>query len=353
MDRPRRIETNPVRHSVVAVVQALKRRGILVDASDVRLSLRIKTEEDWSCTSLVKTLPGDCITTRSSTYYYDAYVRGLPDDFTFAASADEPFLPPVWTPFEDAENPPTPPESAADRGVHRLRLATTSDVLTAAQACRICKGFESYFLDQEKAGTLKKAPPLPHVKAPPLPDFLRQLPDDSKHPFLQRHLADLVVHLFSRTADTENFYWTVLHPLFPDPGARSKVVHRLGWLNVFNPRRPEILRYVFDLAFPDHFKMANVMTQIAAVEPGMNFKLPIFKRENHWDPMPGWELPAAWDAARYTGNLTRGVPKMGILVLDFDCETEEKELRNWLASNCALLGVPRPKVAILETAMLA
>ncbi|KAJ1454133.1 hypothetical protein M885DRAFT_250596 [Pelagophyceae sp. CCMP2097] len=437
-----RIETNPVRHSVVAVVQALKRRGILVDASDVRLSLRIKTEEDWSCTSLVKTLPGDCITTRSSTYYYDAYVRGLPDDFTFAASADEPFLPPVWTPFEDAENPPTPPESAADRGVHRLRLATTSDVLTAAQACRICKGFESYFLDQEKAGTLKKAPPLPHVKAPPLPDFLRQLPDDSKHPFLQRHLADLVVHLFSRTADTENFYWTVLHPLFPDPGARSKVVHRLGWLNVFNPRRPEILRYVFDLAFPDHFKMANVMTQIAAVEPGrvarrgeeyewrtpprglphslrgsrnelqapylqtrppasailvgegvggrgspgeihtgegagraeriggsrssldrrtIEARAPSWPQdhhhtplgENHWDPMPGWELPAAWDAARYTGNLTRGVPKMGILVLDFDCETEEKELRNWLASNCALLGVPRPKVAILETAMLA
>jgi hypothetical protein len=43
-----------VRHSVVAVVQALKRRGILIDASDVRLSLRIKTEEDWSCTSLVR-----------------------------------------------------------------------------------------------------------------------------------------------------------------------------------------------------------------------------------------------------------------------------------------------------------
>jgi hypothetical protein len=188
-------------------------------------------------------LPHDCITTKSTTYYYDAYVRGLPDDFNFAETEDS-FMPPVWTPFEDAENPPTPPENAADRGVHRLRLATTSDVLTAAQVCRICQDFQKYFVHEKKRGTLKKAPPLPHAKARPLAEHLRQLPDDSKHPWLQKHLADLVVHLFSRTADTENFYWTVLHVLFPDCGARNKIIDRLGWLNVIDPKRPEIMRYV-------------------------------------------------------------------------------------------------------------
>jgi hypothetical protein len=40
--------------------------------------------------------------------------------------------------------------------------------------------------------------------------------------------------------------------------------------------------------------MANILTQIAAVEPGMNFSLPIFKRISR--------VPEPWAAERHAGG---------------------------------------------------
>lgn len=47
---------------------------------------------------------------------------------------------------------------------------------------------------------------------------------------------DLVVHMFSRLTDLDNF-WVVLATLSPK-GQRS-IGRRLGWLNVLSPHHPD------------------------------------------------------------------------------------------------------------------
>jgi hypothetical protein len=167
-----------------------------------------------------------------------------------------------------------------------------------------------------------------------------------------RPLADLVVHLFSRCLDPENFYWAVLDPTFPIPQNRNEVIHRLGWLNVLDVRNPEIAGYDIDLRYPDHWKVAHVLTQLAAVEPGLNFKHPTFRRLHGLDPIPGWDLPANWDVVRYTGNLAKGIPTDGALTLDYECDADDLELRRDLGDAFTLARVQRPQRSAIEAATL-
>ena len=165
-------------------------------------------------------------------------------------------------------------------------------------------------------------------------------------------LVDLVVHLFSRCADPENFYWAVLDPTFPLAEHRNAVINRIGWLNVLDVRNPEIEGYDLDLRVPDHWKVAHMLTQLAAVEPGLNFKDPTFRRTHALDPIPGWDLPANWDVERYDGNLPKGIPTDGALTLDYDCDEDDLELRRSLAEAFTIIRIPRPKVSAIENATL-
>ena len=171
-------------------------------------------------------------------------------------------------------------------------------------------------------------------------------------PKLLEPLADLVVHLFSRCVDPENFFWQVLDPTFPNADHRNAVVARLGWLNVIDVRNPEIEGYDLDLRLPDHWKVAHILTQLAAVEPGLNFKNPTFRRLHGLDPIPGWDLPANWDVERYTGTLPKGIPTDGALTLDYDCDEDDLELRRSLAETFTIGRIPRPKVSAIEGATL-
>lgn len=165
-------------------------------------------------------------------------------------------------------------------------------------------------------------------------------------------LADLVAHLFGRCVDPENFYWTALHPTFPAPEHRNAVVKRLGWLNVLDWRNPEIARYDLDLRVPDEWKVAHVLTQLAALEPGNNFLNPIFRRLRDLDPIPGWELPAQWDIERYDGKLAKGIPTEGALVVDYVCDRDNLEARERLGREFCLGPLPRPDRPPLDACTL-
>ncbi|CAN0306073.1 unnamed protein product, partial [Discosporangium mesarthrocarpum] len=128
---------------------------------------------------------------------------------------------------------------------------------------------------------------------------------------------DIVVHLFSRITDLDNFY-LVLDTLGQE-GALS-VANRLGWLNIFNPHFAD-RRYELDLRQNDHRRTCIVLADMAVNEPGPNLQNTTFSR--HSDParfalIPGWEVPSSWHAltsSEYATNV--GVPDDGYLCLEY------------------------------------
>ncbi|KAJ8602377.1 hypothetical protein CTAYLR_004221 [Chrysophaeum taylorii] len=162
------------------------------------------------------------------------------------------------------------------------------------------------------------------------------------------HLLDLLVHLFGRVVDVENFYWTCVArmPLH----LRLAFIDRIGWLNVLNIEHPE-LRYELDLRHVDHWKLAHILTQLAANEDGINFRETSFCRTNADPPIPGWTLPASWDVVSYAGNLSKGVPRCGLLKVTYKADPgDTAPFRRRLGMQFTLMGVPRPETDPLDSA---
>ncbi|CAM9962581.1 unnamed protein product, partial [Choristocarpus tenellus] len=123
---------------------------------------------------------------------------------------------------------------------------------------------------------------------------------------------DVVVHLFSRVTDLENFHLP-LETLGED-GVLS-VANRLGWGS----------RYELDLRQNDHHRTCMILADLAVHESGPNLQDQTFSR--HTDParfalIPGWEVPSSWHAQTSSEFATNvGVPDDGFFCTKY-CSDE-------------------------------
>ena len=114
--------------------------------------------------------------------------------------------------------------------------------------------------------------------------------------------VELVVTLFSRIYDL--YFFDLLLGDLSAP-ARAHVVHRLGWLNIFNPHRSE-LSYALDLREREDRLVAKMLVHMSVIEPGENVINARFSWDRCVDPVPGWALPQTWfreDGMPVKGNL--------------------------------------------------
>jgi len=114
--------------------------------------------------------------------------------------------------------------------------------------------------------------------------------------------VELVVTLFSRIYDLY-FFDLLLSEL--SATARAHVIHRLGWLNIFNPHRAE-LSYALDLREREDRLVAKMLVHMSVIEPGENVINAQFSWDRCVDPVPGWALPQTWfreDGMPVKGNL--------------------------------------------------
>jgi len=174
--------------------------------------------------------------------------------------------------------------------------------------------------------------------------------------------GEFIVSVFSRVIDLENFH-KVIETV--DKEGSISIAHRLGWLNILNLEHFD-RHYDLDLTFKDHWKLANMVTRLAVDEDGDNLPLRQFSRKA--DPLvwiPGWDLPASWDADNYQAKGTTikpGVPNEGRLICQYWSKPNREgtsyffalpELRARLGRENTLLGVPlEPHLPALLTATL-
>lgn len=400
---------SPARAAARAVVYHLRSHfgptGIVqhLDENNLRILFRTRHEVSHSPVK-PRTLLG--IRTRALVHYYEAYVPGLPDPLPRIAPGTWSYR---WTPSDEAEDMPIQTESLP-KIVIKFRLLTSSSFFTSAQVRKVVASFldigreqgldavEHFERDLSNAESRRATP---HMNAPvnsselgprllltrdshgsshslddekvsrsrlygkpaaesPLETGARGIkstseltPDKTPHSstpisILDKHMLDLIVHLFGRTVDVENFFCTCVAPM--PLHLRNALIARIGWLNVLNVEHPET-RYELDLRFPDHWKLAHVLTQLAAHEEGINFRQTSFCRTHLDAPIPGWNLPASWDVVNYTGNLSKGVPRCGLLKVTYEADPmAASELRKTLGRQFTLVGVPRPSCDPIESA---
>jgi len=158
----------------------------------------------------------------------------------------------------------------------------------------------------------------------------------------ERYREHAIVILFSRIVDLENL--DILLDVVPKE-TRHCLLNRIGWLNALNTYSMDGL-YDLDLRLADNRKIAILLTDLAILEPGNNFRSPLFSRRMNTPFIPGWELPASWDEAHYKGNVPPGVPQEGHLVVTLCSQPDQggglpnQRLRQkWQQQT--LLAVPR------------
>lgn len=119
--------------------------------------------------------------------------------------------------------------------------------------------------------------------------------------------VELVISLFCRVVDLHNFD-LVLGVLTPPEVAC--VICRLGYLNIFNPLKPEGC-YCLDFSIREERIIAKMIGALSYQEPGVNFVAPRFRWEWGFEDIPGWSLLPTWiDDTVF--------PHRGILAVQYD-----------------------------------
>ena len=87
----------------------------------------------------------------------------------------------------------------------------------------------------------------------------------------------------------------------------------IGWFNALNLFK--LSRYLdLDLRIEDNRRLALVVVTLFVSGGGISLVEQKFRRTIENEFISGWELPACWDAATYTGNLPPGIPHEGNFV---------------------------------------
>lgn len=369
LDADGRVVISPARAAARAVVAQL--RTLMPDTLDeksVRILFRTRQDVDHSPVE-PRTLFG--AKTRAFVYYYEAFVPGIPDELPQTPGPCG--LQYAWTPSEEAEDIPARTQSL-HKVVATFRIRTSACFFTSAQVRSIVDVFLLLAKDQgldisdysadadmetDNGGADQSAEQgnrRSSVSSTARRDSVildrsmssRRVAEPSISAF-DKNLLDLVAHLFGRVVDVENFFRTCIArmPLH----LRNALIDRVGWLNVLNVEHCET-RYELDLRHTDHWKLAHILTQLAANEEGINFRETSFCRTHEDPPIPGWSLPASWDVISYTGNLSKGVPRCGLLKVTYVAEPgDTAPFRRRLGELFTLsMGVPRPYVDSLDSA---
>jgi hypothetical protein len=104
------------------------------------------------------------------------------------------------------------------------------------------------------------------------------------------YIVDLVCVLFSRIMDIHNFE-IVMHVLSPQDCAA--VICRIGWLNVFNPLKPDG-SYELEVGRHEERIITKIIVQLSIDEPGLNLTYKQFQWKREDDPVPGWDVGEGW-----------------------------------------------------------
>jgi hypothetical protein len=102
--------------------------------------------------------------------------------------------------------------------------------------------------------------------------------------------VELIVSLFSRVIDLHNFD-LVLGVL--NPTEIGCLICRLGYLNIFNPLKPEGC-YHLDFTIHEERVVGKILGTLSFQEPGVNFLNPRFRWEWGFEDIPGWSLLQTW-----------------------------------------------------------
>eukprot|EP00602_Paraphysomonas_sp_CaronLab_P004794 CAMPEP_0185021358 /NCGR_PEP_ID=MMETSP1103-20130426/4051_1 /TAXON_ID=36769 /ORGANISM="Paraphysomonas bandaiensis, Strain Caron Lab Isolate" /LENGTH=1351 /DNA_ID=CAMNT_0027552843 /DNA_START=296 /DNA_END=4348 /DNA_ORIENTATION=+ len=124
--------------------------------------------------------------------------------------------------------------------------------------------------------------------------------------------VEVVVTFFEKLIDIYNFE-LVLREL--SASETACVYCRLGWLNIYNPMKPEG-SYELNLGTWEERQVAKSLIILAMAEPGENILGERFRWDAIMDPTPGWTITQPW----LTDD---GMAKKGILNLTF-CSAESR-----------------------------
>ena len=105
-----------------------------------------------------------------------------------------------------------------------------------------------------------------------------------KAEYFGTYRVDLVVSLFSKIVDVHNFD-VIFREL--EPYEQGCLYCRLGWLNLFNPTRPE-RSYELNMALWEERMVAKALLTLAIIEEGDNITEADFRWSRDMDRMPGW-----------------------------------------------------------------
>jgi len=118
----------------------------------------------------------------------------------------------------------------------------------------------------------------------------------------QRARADVLVMMYGKIKDIENLY-DICDPPELNEEMCEEVINRLGWLNVFNPLKPDH-QFNLNMKWRDHRVLAEILVELAVVEPGENLQDQRYRWKPDSDWIPGWDVPESW---------VREIPQTGIL----------------------------------------
>jgi hypothetical protein len=103
-------------------------------------------------------------------------------------------------------------------------------------------------------------------------------------------MVELAIYLFPRITDL-NFFDIITGSL--PPRDQAKVIHRLGWLNIFNPQRADI-RFALDMREREDRMIAKILVHMSVIEPGENVLDGQFSWDRCSNLVPGWALSQTW-----------------------------------------------------------
>lgn len=102
--------------------------------------------------------------------------------------------------------------------------------------------------------------------------------------------VDIIVSLFPRLVDLHNFEVVMKQLTAQESG---QVYARIGWLNIFNPCKPEGF-WCLDFCRYEERLVAKMLIALAVIEPGDNWQNKDFRWSLDMDPVPGWELTTGY-----------------------------------------------------------
>ncbi|OQR94436.1 leucine-rich repeat-containing protein [Achlya hypogyna] len=108
--------------------------------------------------------------------------------------------------------------------------------------------------------------------------------------------VEIVAMLLNRVIDLDDLLTTLARD-WP-PTDVKEAIHRIGWLNIWNPLYAE-MEYRLDLSVWEDYQVTCMLAQLGDIEPGENWV------DERFNDLFGWELPLSWVQGRipHAGDL--------------------------------------------------